>query len=204
MGAKPESEVTAFIDKLAQGAGGARAEQEKAALAQALEQAQQAIDAGDINGAAQLYSMVLQHDPENGDAYGGMAGLMVKAGQKDKAQEMLDTAPDAIKDHPALAAVTAQLALEEKLAEIGDPEALAKRLDDDPDDHEARFQMAQIDNARGNREAAAEGLLTIMKADREWREDGARKELLTFFEAWGPTDPATVSARRKLSSLLFR
>jgi len=204
MGAKPESEVKAFIEKLLQSAGGARAEQEKAAIVEALQQAGQAVDAGDINGAAQIYSMVLQHDPDNGDAYGGMAALMVKSGQKDKAREMLDNAPDSLKDHPALAAVVAQLALEDKLAEIGDPAILAKRLEDDPKDHEARFQMAQIDNARGNRDAAAEGLLAIMKADREWRDDGARKELLTFFEAWGPTDPATVSARRKLSSLLFR
>lgn len=204
MGAKPESEVAAFIEKVVASGGGAAAEQEKAAIAEALDQAKAALDANDVNTAAQIYSMILQREPENGDAYGGMANVMVTAGQTEQAQGMLDQAPESLKDHPALAAVTAQLALAAKLAAIGDPTELAARLEKDPADHDAQFDMAQIHNARGDRDAAADALLAIMKADREWRDDGARKELLTFFEAWGPTDPATLTARRKLSSLLFR
>lgn len=203
MGAKPDSEVKAFIDKVIASSGGNRADAEKQAIAQALEQATQALSAGDLNAAAQIYSMVLKQLPQNPDAYGGMASVMVKAGQVDRAREMLAQAPEGMKDHPALNAVAAQLALEEKLASIGDPAALEARLADDANDHDARFDMAQIYNAKGEREAAADALLMIMKADRSWRDDGARKELLTFFEAWGPADPATVGARRKLSSILF-
>ena len=129
--------------------------------------------------------------------------LMADHGQPDRARDMLEQAPEAIKDKPELAAVRTKLELAEKVAAIGDPSALEARLDANPDDHEARFDLAQILNARDEREAAADQLLTIMRADREWREDGARTELLKFFEAWGQSDPATVRARRKLSALLF-
>ncbi|MGB7430999.1 MAG: thioredoxin [Ahrensia sp.] len=203
MGAKSESDVKAFIDKVLAASGGKRAEAEKQAIGQALEQAAQAVTAGDLNAAAQIYAMVLRQLPQNADAYGGMAGVMVKAGQVERAREMIDQAPDGMKDHPALNAVVAQLALNEKLAAIGDPAALEARLATNADDHDARFDLAQIYNAKDERDAAADALLAIMKADRSWRDDGARKELLTFFEAWGPTDPATVGARRKLSSILF-
>lgn len=203
MGAKSESEVKAFIDKVLAASGGKRAEAEKQAIGQALEQAAQAVTAGDLNAAAQIYAMVLRQLPQNADAYGGMAGVMVKAGQVERAREMIEQAPDGMKDHPAINAVVAQLALNEKLAAIGDPAALEERLATNADDHDARFDLAQIYNAKDERDAAADALLAIMKADRTWRDDGARKELLTFFEAWGPTDPATVGARRKLSSILF-
>lgn len=203
MGAKSESDVKAFIEKVIASSGGSQAEAEKQAIAQALEQAAEALATGDLNAAAHVYSIVLKQLPHNADAYGGMAGVMVKAGQVDRAREMIDQAPEEIKDHAALNAVVAQLALAEKLAAIGDPAALEARLAADRNDHDARFDMAQIYNAKDEREAAADALLMIMKADREWRDDGARKELLTFFEAWGPIDAATVGARRKLSSILF-
>ena len=133
-----------------------------------------------------------------------IAALMADHGQPDRARDMLDQAPESIREAPELAAVRTKLELAEKVAQIGDPAALEARLAGNEDDHDARFDLAQILNARGEREAAADHLLAIMKADREWREDGARTELLKFFEAWGQTDPATVKARRKLSSLLFR
>jgi putative thioredoxin len=99
--------------------------------------------------------------------------------------------------------VRAQLALAEQVAGLGDPAELERRLQADPSDHEARFDLALIHNALGQRDNAANDLLAIMKADRAWKEDGARLQLLQFFEAWGNTDPATLAARRKLSSLLF-
>ncbi|MEM0899326.1 MAG: thioredoxin [Pseudomonadota bacterium] len=203
MGAKPENEVTAFIEKVIAAGGGNAVEQEKAAIEDALAQAKAAVQAGDLNGAAQIFSMILQRDPENADALGGMVSVMLDAGQKDQAVAMLDQAPELIKDAAPLASVRARIELEEKVAGLGDPNALTRRIEADGNDHDARFDLAQIHAATGDRAKAADQLLAIMKADREWREDGARKELLTFFEAWGPTDPATIAARRKLSSILF-
>ena len=201
MGAQPESQVKAFIEKVARlGKGGAKA----AAIEEALAEASEAIAQGDINGAAQIYAMVLQQDPENPVAYGGMAGLMADHGQAERARQLLDEAPESIRNAPALVAVRTRMELAEKVAGIGDPAELAARLEKNPGDHDARFDLAQIYNARGDREAASDALLDIMAADREWRDDGARKELLKFFDAWGMTDPATLRARRKLSSLLFR
>ncbi|WP_026480291.1 co-chaperone YbbN [Ahrensia sp. 13_GOM-1096m] len=201
MGAKSQSEVDAFVKKIADSAG---ADDTAAMIEQAFEQARAAIDAGDINGAAQIYQAVMQHAPDNADAYGALAGLMADYGQIDQAQAMLDQAPEQFANHAALAGVKAKLELAAKVAGLGDPEALKARLHQNPADHDAAFDMAQIENARGNKDNAADLLLGIMKADREWREDGARKELLVFFEAWGPMDPATQSARRKLSAILFR
>lgn len=204
MGAKPAGEVKAFIDKLAANAGGAAAEAEAQAIEQALAQAKQAAGKGDINAAAQIYSMILERDADNGDAYGAMAQLLADSGQPDQARAMIAQAPQSMANHPALTGVTAALDLAEKVAGLGDRGALEERLASDENDHEARFDLAQIMNAGGDRTGAADALLEIMRRDREWREDGARKELLIFFEAWGPTDPATLAARRKLSSLLFR
>ena len=204
MGAKSATEVKAFIERVAAAGGGAAQKEQQAALEEAFKRADEARTARDINRAAQIYSTILQHEPENATAYGALAGLLLDAGQKDQALAMLDQAPDPMGDAPELQAIRARIALEEKVAALGDPAALAARLEADPDDHDARFDLAQIANAKGDRQGAADGLLAIMKADRAWRDDGARKELLTFFEAWGPTDPATIAARRKLSSLLFR
>lgn len=201
MGAKSASEVSAFIDKVIKSSG---ADAEAEMLEAAFAQAGAAIEAEDINGAAQIYRAILQQVPDSAEAYGALAGLMADYGQPEQAQAMLDQAPEVFADHPALAGVKAKLELLEKVAALGDPEALKKRVESDPKDFDAAFDLAHIYNATGDRTGAADLLLTIMEADREWREDGARKELLTFFEAWGPMDKATQAARRKLSSLLFR
>jgi len=197
MGAVPESQIRQFIDKVAKnGGGGSNVEamiaEGKAALAE-----------GDVNLAAQMFGSVLQEQPDNIKAMAGMAECMIAAGQKDRAQEVLAGLTDEQKGDPDVAAILARFALEEEVAGLGDPEALERRLAADPDDHQARFDMAKILNVKGERDRAADYLLHIMKADRGWNDDGARKQLLTFFEAWGPTDPATVAARRKLSSLMF-
>ncbi|WP_421855985.1 thioredoxin [Oricola sp.] len=200
MGAVPDSQLDEFIGKLAGAAGNT----EEEAINQALEAAQAAKDAGDASGAAQIYSMVLERFPENAAAYGGLAGLMLDAGQTDEAKSMLANAPESIADAQELTSLQARLELAEKVAGLGNPAELEQRLSADANDHDARFDLAQIRNATGDRDAAADLLLDIMKADREWRDDGARLELLKFFEAWGMADAATIRARRKLSSLLFR
>jgi putative thioredoxin len=202
MGAVPESQVKAFIDKVA-GHGGKAAEDEKAQIEAALSQARERLAAGDLQGAAQIFDAIMRHDPENLPAKAGLAECLLKAGQKAEALAMLNELDDAGRAHPEVAKVLAQVALEEEVAKLGDPAALKARIEANPKDFDARLDLAKILSIRGERDAAADELLAIMRQDREWRDDGARRELLKFFEAWGASDPATLAARRKLSSILF-
>jgi putative thioredoxin len=198
MGAIPESQINEFIRKVGgKNGGGANR------IAEVLAQASQALAAGDIDTAAQIYNAVLDQAPDNIEAAAGLAGILFDQGELDAAGELLDSIPEGAKEVPALSAVRAKLALAREAAKLGDPAALERRLAENPKDHEARFDLAMIQNVQGKRGEAAENLLAIIKADRTWREDGARQQLLKFFEAWGPTDEATLSARRRLSSLLF-
>ncbi|WP_394888279.1 thioredoxin [Mesorhizobium sp. AaZ16] len=197
MGAIPESQIRNFVDKVA-GKGDGQAQ-----IADALTAAAEARDAGDLQDAAQIYDAVLAQAPDNADAIAGLADILFQAGDSAAAQEVLARVPEDKKDVPAIAAVRAKLALAEQAAALGDPGELERRLAADPKDHQARFDLAMIQNALGQREEAADNLLAIVKADRTWKDDGARAQLLQFFEAWGPTDEVTLGARRKLSSLLF-
>lgn len=198
MGAVPESQIKEFINRLTGGNANG--------LADIVKQADEARLSGDLDLASQLYASILQEDEENLDALVGLASLYFDAGQADASKAILARIPEEAekKDHPGLASLRAKMQLAEQIAELGDETGLKAKLAADPADHDARFDLSLIENARGNRDAAAEHLLTIMKADREWREDGARVQLLKFFEAWGMTDPSTLAARRKLSALLFR
>jgi len=195
MGAIPESQIREFIDRIAKG-GAPQIEDALAAAAQARSE-------GDAQGAAQIYAAILQQDPENVDALAALADLFFDAGQAEQAHKFLEQVPADKQDAPAVAAVRTKIALAEQVAKLGDPAELERRLAADPADHQARFDLALICNARGERDAAADHLLAIMKADRQWEDDGARKKLLELFEAWGMTDRATLAGRRKLSSLLF-
>ncbi|MCY6383278.1 thioredoxin [Hoeflea prorocentri] len=197
MGAVPESQIKQFIDKLLKenGAG--------PDIDAILAEGRAALDANDLNQAAQIFGTILQAQPDNVKAMAGMAECMIAAGQVDRAKELIEGLDEEQKQVPEVASILARFALEEEVAELGDPAQLEARLAANANDHEARFDMAKILNVRGQRDEAADHLLAIMKADRTWNDDGARKQLLTFFEAWGPTDPATLAARRKLSSLMF-
>jgi putative thioredoxin len=195
MGAIPESQVRDFITKL----GGGSAAGIEEALAAAAEARQQ----GNTDMAREIYSAVLAEAPDNVEAVAGLAELLFEAGETGKASDLLAGVPDDKAEQPAVAAVRAKIAMAEQVKEIGDPAELERRLAADPKDHQARFDLAMIQNAMGRREEAADNLLAIVKADRTWKDDGARAQLLQFFEAWGMTDEATLSARRRLSSLLF-
>jgi putative thioredoxin len=197
MGAIPESQIRDFVDKVAGKGNG------KAQVADALAAAAEAREMGDLQSAAQIYDAVLAQAPETIDAIAGLSDILFQAGDAAAAREVLARAPEDKKDAPALAAVRAKLALAEQAAALGDPAELERRLAADPKDHQARFDLAMIQNALGQRAEAADNLLAIVRADRTWKDDGARAQLLQFFEAWGPTDEATLTARRKLSSLLF-
>jgi putative thioredoxin len=197
MGAVPESQINEFIGKLGGKDAGA------AVLEEALAAAAEARAAGDTQGAASIYDSILAQQPDNLDAISGLADLLFEAGDKDGARELLGQAGEGAEKHAGLIAVQAKLALDEQASSLGDPAEMERRLAADPKDHQARFDLAMIQNAQGKREEAADNLLAIVRADREWHDDGARNQLLAFFEAWGMTDDATLSARRKLSSLLF-
>ena len=197
MGAVPESQIQAFIQKLTAKQGAAPQ------VAEALAAAKQAREEGDAQAAAQIYDAVLQEEPENIEAIAGLADLLFEAGDKEGAQQLLDSAPEAKRQAPALVAIRARMELADQVAGLGNPVELERRLAADPKDHQARFDLAMIQNAQDKRMEAADSLLAIVKADRAWNEDGARAQLLKFFEAWGPTDEATLAARRRLSSLLF-
>lgn len=199
MGAVPESQIRQFIDKVVKEGGGDGAPDIDAIMAEG----RAALEAGDVNMAAQVFGSVLQAQPDNVKATAGMAECMIAAGQSDRAQELLDGLSDEQKAEPEVAAILARFALEKEVADLGDPDALEARLAANANDHEARLDMAKILNVQGERDKAADYLLHVMKTDREWQDDGARKQLLQFFEIWGPTDAATISARRKLSSLMF-
>ena len=197
MGAIPESQIGEFINKVGGKAGGGNQ------VAEALVAAAEARAAGDAQAAADIYDAVLEQAPETIEAIAGLGELLFEAGDAEGAEAVLARAPEAKKDAPALAALRAKMALAAEAAALGNPAEFERRLAADPGDHQARFDLAMIQNGRGERMQAADNLLAIIKADRTWNDDGARAQLLTFFEAWGMTDEATLSARRKLSSLLF-
>ena len=199
MGAVPESQIRQFIDKIA-GPAGADEKAEREAL---LAEAKTLFEAGDLAGAADLYGALLEADPENAAALAGIAECMIAAGQPQNARQLLANPSEAVAADPAIAAVVKKLDQIEEARELGDPTALEQALALDPDDHAARLKLAKIRNVEGDRQAAADHLLHVMKRDRSFDDDGARRELLQFFEVWGPKDPATVAARRKLSSILF-
>lgn len=206
MGALPESEVAKFAQKLIDaaaraGLGGAPDDAE-AQIKAALDAAAEALDANDIERAYQIYAAVLQHAPDTVAALVGIARIQFKSGDFEAARATLDMLPEDHGDTDATALAKA-IGLAEEAAKLGDPAALQARLESNPDDHAARFDLAMIFNARDEKLAAAEALVEIMRRDRAWQDDGARKKLLELFEIWGFKDPATVKGRRMLSSLLF-
>jgi putative thioredoxin len=198
MGALPESQVRGFIERLVGPlTGGSDA---------LIAEAEAATESGDADLAAELYARVLTEDETNPKAIGGLARLHVAAGDLESARGVLAlaTPPAPGKEpDPAVAAAIAALSLAEQAESVGDLAPLQKALAANPDDHQARFDLAVALNARGERDLAADELLTIIKADRAWNEGGARRQLLQFFEAWGLMDKAAVAARRKLSAIWF-
>ncbi len=165
--------------------------------------AREALGAGDLNTAAQIFGMVLQHQPDHADAIIGMARVYLKAGEPEQAQAVLDTLKEPQPRNEDYTSLVAALKLQSEAAELSAIAELEQVLERHPDDHQSRFDLALALNAEGKRVEAAEQLVALMKRDRAWNEDAARKKLLEFFEAWGFKDPATVKGRRLLSALLF-
>ena len=198
-GALPESQVKAFIDKLAKSAGTAVA----SPLDEALEQAAERLAAKDFGTAASIYAQVVQHAPDNGAGIAGLARALLGQGEVDRAREVFATLPEEARGSAEAEAAASALALAEKTADAGDRGELLARLEADPGDHQARFDLALALHAEGRSEEAIDALVEIVRRAREWNDQAARKQLLELFEALGPTDPVTVAGRRKLSAVLF-
>ena len=194
MGALPEREVKGFIERLA---GPIEDDADRLAEAEAL------AAAGDGEGAAELYAAILAEKPGDPAAVAGFAKFFIAAGEIESAKKVLASVAAGGERDTAIIAAKAALDLAEQAAAVGDSSELEQRIAANPEDHQARFDFAILLNAQNRREEAAAELLAIIKRDRAWNDDGARKQLLQFFDAWGPMDPATVSARKKLSTLLF-
>jgi putative thioredoxin len=197
MGALPEGQVKAFIDRLLVGEGPG------ADVAQMLQVAGEALDKNDLQTAVEIYAAILTEDKENVDALAGLAKCYLKTGDLERAENTLALAPPAKQSHAAIAGVRAMLDLAKKTPASGEVGKLEAAIAADPNDHQARFDLALALNAQDNKEQAVEQLLTLMRRSRTWNDDGARKQLVQFFEAWGPKDEMTLQGRRQLSILLF-
>jgi putative thioredoxin len=198
VGAQPESQVKQFVQRLGGGSAG------PSPVEEALAMAKEAAQSGDHNTAAAIYGQVLQHEPDTAEAIAGLARALIAKGQFDQARQALAGAPAELAKNADIAAAHAALDLAEQGRKaVGSAGRLRARLEQDPDDHEARFELATALFGGGEREAAIDELLSLFKRDREWDDQAARRQLVKFFEAMGPTDPLTLSARRRLSSLMF-
>jgi len=197
-GALPESEVKRFVEQLLKIAGGTMP------LADLLAEARAALEDGQVQDAAELFSAVLQEEPESPDAWGGIVRALLAMGEEGQAAEALAQVPAKIVDHAEVAGARSALMLAQEGRRAAEGlSTFEARLAADPADHAARYELATALNASGRRDEAAHALLEIMRQDRAWNEGAARLQLLKFFEAWGVVDPVTVAARRKLSALLF-
>jgi putative thioredoxin len=199
MGAIPESQVSAFIEKLTRGVPAAG----EPDVTEILKEAETALAEGDVTTAAQVYAEVLGHDPSNITALAGLAKCYVTTGAVDKAKQTLALIPEPKRNDAAVKAVQAAIELAEQASSLGPVSELEQKVAANPLDHQARFELATALNAMGKRREATDQLLEIVKRDRKWNDDGARKQLVQFFEAWGGADEATVEGRKRLSTILF-
>ena len=203
MGALPESELRKFLAKLLEKSGGGSKNQAEEQIEAALAEAARRTEAHDRESASEIYRMVLSVAPLNERAIFGLAEILVRNNELQEAETLLANTPDDKKSLPEYVSVTAAITLQRQSADLGSQSELLQRLDANPDDHQARLDLALARNAAGERLEAAQTLIDLMKRDREFGEDAARLKLIELFEAWGPKDPATIKGRRLLSAVLF-
>ena len=196
LGALPESQVTAFSERLTKG----RVSAEDKDLLQA---AESVLAEGNAAGAADLFARILTDDPTNVPALAGLVRCYVATGALDQAKQTLAMIPEGKRNETAVAAARAALELAEQASALGPLAELEQKVAANPLDHQARFDLALAHNAKGRRKEALDHLIEIARRDRKWNDDGARKQLVQLFDAWGPTDEATVDGRKRLSSILF-
>jgi putative thioredoxin len=197
MGALPESQVTAFVNKLTAGMPG------EPNIAEVLKEAEALLAEGDAATAASVYAEVLSADATNIAALAGLAKCYATTGAIDQAKQTLGMVPESKRGDAAVKAVQAMIDLAEQASSLGPVAELEQKVAANPLDHQARFDLATALNASGKRAEATAQLLEIVKRDRKWNEDGARRQLVQFFDAWGSTDEATIEGRKRLSTILF-
>ncbi len=195
-GALPESQLKQFIAALVGDIGPSPVEEVIAMAAEAMAQ-------GNLEDAAAMLSQVLAAEPDNAEAIGRLAQILIRKGDLARAQQLIDSAPADQKNHKEIESARAALALAEDTRDAGRPDELMAKVEADPDDHQARYDLALALAKAGDHDAAADQLVEIIRRDRNWNDDAARKQLIKMFEAFGQTSPFTVKARRKLSSVLF-
>jgi len=196
VGALPEGQIKAFIERLAGPPAASDADR-------LVEEGEARLAGGDPATAAEAFATALQVEPQSVGAIVGLANCLLQSGEIERARETLAMLPPDAESDPRVSTIRAKLDLAVQTQSLGDAATLEAKIAGNPNDHQARFDLALLVNAQGDREAATDHLLEIMRRDRSWNEEGARKQLLQFFEAWGPTDEATLSGRRRLSSILF-
>jgi putative thioredoxin len=201
-GALPEAQVKTWLERIVK-ATGVQPPDATDGLETALKQAADFLAANDVATAQSIYADILDMDPFNASAYSGMLRCLVVAGDVDRAKQMLDAAPEEIKKDKALDAARTAIELADQAQKGPSAAELQAKLDQNPGDHQTRFDLAMAHYAAGKKEEAVDQLLDIVKRNRGWNEDAARKQLVKFFEVFGPTDPLTISARKRLSSILF-
>jgi len=200
-GAQPESQIKSFVQRLVQAAGGKMG---PSPIEQAVAQADEALAKSDFGTASAIFAQVLAHDPSNAAAIAGLAKCHIGAGNLAEAKHVLDRATAEAAKSPLIAAARAALELAEQSAQSASQTTeFRRRLDENPGDHQARIDLAMALYGTGQRETAIDELLESVRRDRRWNEEAARKQLVKLFEALGPTDPLTISGRRRLSALLF-
>ncbi len=197
-GAVPQSQVTEFVRKLAEMAPAA-----DGGLADAVAAAEEMLEQGALTDAIQTFGAILQEDPQNAPAYAGLVRAHIEAGDLDQAEAILNGAPVEISGAPELEAVHAQIELKKQAAGVGPVGELLAAVEADPDNHQARFDLAKAQQGAGDTEAAIETLLELFRRDREWNDEAAKTQLFTIFDALPAKDPAVLRGRRKLSSMIF-
>ena len=198
MGAKAPSELKEFVAKISEIGG-----DDTGDLSEAVAAADEMLASGEYLDAAETYAAIMGEDPQNGAAFVGLFKAQMGAGEVDAAKEMLDNAPIDIADRPEVIGLRAQLELAEQAAELGETAELRAKLDANPDDHQARYDLALALFTGENHQDAIDALLTIFRKDREWNDDAARQQLFKFFDSLGAENPITLAGRRQLASMVF-
>ncbi len=199
-GALPGSEIKAFIDKVVAAGGGVAPGE---ALAEALQTAEDMLAEGAIEDAVQVFAAIIEEDGQNAAAFGGLARSYIALGDPDQAEAVLNGAPAEISAAPEIEAAHAQIALARQAADAGPIGELTAKVEADPDDHQARFDLAQALYSKGQGQEAVDHLLELFRRDREWNDAAAKQQLFTIFEALKPNDPVALKGRRRLSSMMF-
>lgn len=196
VGVQPESAIKAFVDRLV-------ADDAEIGIAEVLKTGEELLEQDDLQGAAEVFASILQEDPTNAEAIAGLTSCYMKSGDIARAKQTLALVPPDKRELPAVKSLEAALELAEKGADTAELDALRKRVAGNPKDYQARLDLAVGLGATGDRQEALELLLDLIRADRKWNDEAARKQLLQLFDAWGPKEPLVAEGRRRLSSILF-